>query len=337
MPMPAPVRVGVIGVGVMGAEHVRLLSSVVAGSEVAAVYDLDRNRAGSVAAGSGARIFDDPMVLIKDDAVDAVLLASSDRTHEQFVLACLAAGKIVLCEKPLAPDVGGCERILRAESDLGRRLVSVGFMRRYDPGYADLKKAVRTGELGAALIMHCVHRNAVAPPLPSAALISGSAVHEIDISRWLLGEELVSVTVHRPRAAAAAGGTQDPMVLVFSSASGVLIDVEVFVNAGYGYEVRCEVVAENGTAELVSPVRTATRRSGRVERAVPADWRGRFAEAYRHELQDWVDGISAGDAPRGASVWDGYVATAVAEAGIRALDTGRPQDVTLLERPALYA
>jgi myo-inositol 2-dehydrogenase / D-chiro-inositol 1-dehydrogenase len=331
-----PVRTGVIGVGVMGAEHARLLSSEVAGSEVAALYDLDPRRAESVAATCGARVFDDPMVLIKDDSIDAVLLASADKTHEQFAMACLAAGKPVLCEKPLAPDVAGCLRILQAEADLGHRLLSVGFMRRYDVGYADLKSALRVGDLGAPLLMHCVHRNATSPPQPSSVLISGSAVHEIDISRWLLEEELVSVTVHRPRPASAAGDTQDPVLLVFTSASGVVIDVEVFVNAGYGYDVRCEVVAENGCVLLDSPSPVISRRSGRSARAVAADWRDRFADAYRRELQDWVDGLAGGDPARGASGWDGYVATAVAEAGIRALDGGGPQDVVLREKPALY-
>jgi myo-inositol 2-dehydrogenase/D-chiro-inositol 1-dehydrogenase len=331
-----PVRTGVIGVGLMGAEHVRLLSQTVRGSEVTAVFDVNPQRAETVAAASGARVLDDPMVLIKDDAVDAVLLASSDETHEQFVLACLAAGKPVLCEKPLAPGVAACVRILHAESELGRRLVTVGFMRRYDPGYADLKNALRDGDLGSVLLMHCVHRNTTAHGQTSEMLISGSAVHEIDIARWLLDEELVSVTVHRPRVSARSGRTQDPMLLVFASASGVVVDVEVFLNAGYGYDVRCEVVAEGGTVLLDSPPPTLRRSTGQSARALPVDWRVRFAEAYRLELQDWVDGVAADDPARGASAWDGYAATQVAEAGIRALDTGRQQDVAVRAKPALY-
>lgn len=331
-----PVRIGVIGVGVMGAEHVRLLSHAVAGSTVSAVFDVDQRRAETVAAGCGAQAFDDPMVMIKDHDVEALLIASSDQTHEQFVLACVAAGKPVLCEKPLAPDVDGCVRILQAESEFGRRLVSVGFMRRYDPGYVDLKHALTDGGLGPALLMHCVHRNAVSAGQASSALISGSAVHEIDIARWLLDEELVSVTVHRPRRSERAGNTQDPMLLVFSSASGVLIDVEVFINAGYGYEVRCELVGEHGTVSLDAPAPTVLRTSGQIARAVPADWRPRFAEAYRRELQAWVGGIESVDDGRIASAWDGYVATEVATSGIRALETGRPQRIELRDRPELY-
>jgi myo-inositol 2-dehydrogenase / D-chiro-inositol 1-dehydrogenase len=331
-----PVRIGVIGVGVMGAEHARLLSKVVSGSEVSAVFDVDPQRGAQVADAYGARVHDDPMVLIKDDQVDAVLIASSDQTHEQFVLASLAAAKPVLCEKPLAPDVAGCLRILEAEGEQGRRLVSVGFMRRYDPGYVDLKNALHSNEIGNALMLHCSHRNAANPGVQSATLISGSAVHEIDITRWLLDEELTAVTVHTPRRAAAAGDTQDPLLLVFESASGVIVDVEVFVNAGYGYDVRCELVADRGSVTLDSPPPTVLRTTGTVSRLVPADWRPRFAEAYRRELQDWVAGVAIDDPARGASAWDGYVATAVAQAGIRALESGERQPVPLLDKPDRY-
>lgn len=339
-----PVRIGVIGVGVMGAEHARLLSHVVSGSEVSAVFDVDRRRAETVAHSCRAQIFDDPIVLVKDNDVDAVVIASSDQTHAQFVLACLAEGKPVLCEKPLAPDVADCARILRAESDLGRRLISVGFMRRYDPGYVELKLALSDGGIGPALLVHCVHRNAISVGHPSASLISGSAVHEIDIARWLLDEELVSVTVHRPRPSERSGGAQDPVLLVFSSTSGVLIDVEVFVNAGYGYDVRCEVVGENGTVSLDPLPPTVRRQSGHTARAVPADWRPRFAEAYRRELQAWVDGVESDQHGQlacawdgsVASAWDGYVATEVAASCIRALDTGQPQQIELRGKPELY-
>jgi myo-inositol 2-dehydrogenase/D-chiro-inositol 1-dehydrogenase len=333
------VRIGVIGVGVMGAEHARLLTEAISHSELEAVFDIDAERAAAVAATSpGARAFDDPMVLIKDDRVDGVLIASSDQTHEDFVLAAIAAGKHVLCEKPLSPTVEGCARIMRAETEAGRRLVSVGFMRRYDPGYVEMKRTVQSGELGRPLLVHCTHRNAsVAPGHPSSMLITGSAVHEIDIARWLLEEELAAVTVYTPRAAAGAVGTQDPLLLILESVSGVVIDVEVFVNAGYGYEVRCELVADHGTILLDSPAATVTRASGSAARTVAADWRPRFAEAYRRELQDWVSGIAADDPVRSASSWDGYVATEVAQVSVRALESRQRQEISLMEKPSLYS
>jgi myo-inositol 2-dehydrogenase/D-chiro-inositol 1-dehydrogenase len=118
-------------------------------------------------------------------------------------------------------------------------------------------------------------------------------------------------------------------LLVFESASGVLIDVEVFVNARYGYDVRCELVGEEGTVSLDAGAPTVLRHGAQLGSALPGDWRPRFAEAYRRELQDWVDGLRLDKTPRGASAWDGYAATAVAQAGVAALETGVRQLVEL--------
>jgi myo-inositol 2-dehydrogenase/D-chiro-inositol 1-dehydrogenase len=308
------VRVGIIGTGVMGADHARTLRDAVPEATVEAVSDADASRAASV----GVRVVHDPHALIKDPDIDAVLIASSDATHEEFAVACLAAGKPALCEKPLASDVAGCRRIVAAEAELGRRLISVGFMRRYDPGYVALKRSLDAGDLGAPLLLHCVHRNVSAPDWFAADMvITNSAGHEIDITRWLFGDEIAAVTVYRPGRSAALA---DPVLLVFETVSGVVVDTEVFVNAGYGYDVRCELVGERGPATASGPV--------------TADWRDRFADAYRLELTDWVDGVRAGEA-RGASAWDGYVASSVARAGVTELTTGRAA-VELPGKPALY-
>jgi myo-inositol 2-dehydrogenase/D-chiro-inositol 1-dehydrogenase len=334
----AAVQVGIIGTGVMGADHARLLSGAISGAELTAVFDVDGQRAAAVADAYGpARVLADPVELIRDKAVDAVLVASSDPTHEAFVLACLAAGKPVLCEKPLAPTVEGCARIVDAEAARGGRLVTVGFMRRYDPGFAALKAVLDGGEIGAALVLHCVHRNPSAPAgLPSATIITNSAIHEIDVARWLLGEEIVAASVHRPRASRAAGATQDPQILVLESAGGAVVDIEVFVNARYGYDVRCELVGEDGCVSLDAPPATELRRAGVVGRGLPEDWRPRFAEAYRRELQDWVDAVRGGRHPGGADAWDGYAATVVAQACVTALETGTRQEIKLPARPELY-
>jgi len=325
------VRVGVIGTGIMGSDHARMLSRTISGAALGAVFDVDSSRAQAVAGSLPAvTVFGDPQALIDDDGVDAVLVASSDPTHESLVLACIAAGKPVLCEKPLAPTVAGCRHIVNAEASAGRRLVSVGFMRRYDPGYVELKRLLDEGQIGRPLLLHCVHRNPAAPAsVPTGHLITGSAVHEIDIARWLFGDEIATIAVHTARSSRAAGTTRDPLMLVLETTSGVLVDVEVFVHARYGYEVRCELVGEEGAAALDAPAPTLLRRDFAVSRGLAADWRPRFAEAYRRELQDWIDGLRGAGPSALASAWDGYAATAVAEAGVVALETGLPQKVEL--------
>jgi myo-inositol 2-dehydrogenase/D-chiro-inositol 1-dehydrogenase len=119
--------------------------------------------------------------------------------------------------------------------------------------------------------------------------------------------------------------------VVLRAANGVLIDVEVFVNARYGYEVRCELVGETGTATLPDPTPLVIRRDGERRVPIAGDWRERFADAYRIELQDWVDGATSGP-----SAWDGYAATAVAQAGVESLRTGATTAVELAPRPPMY-
>ena len=174
-------------------------------------------------------------------------------------------------------------------------------MRRFDPGYVDLKARLDAGEIGRPLLVHCAHRNPfVHAFFDSAMIITDSAVHEADILRWLLGEEITSVDVRLPRASARAReGLRDPQLILMETASGVLADVEAFVSAGYGYDIRCEIVGEDGTLAL--PVDVS---SGFAER---------FAAAYGHELRAWI----AGEAVAGAA--DGFAAAAVCAAGVESL------------------
>ncbi len=337
------VRIGVIGVGQIGLDHVQRLTQRISGAQVVAVTDVDAGRAVSVAGEApGARIFADGHALIRDASIDAVVVTTSGPYHEPFVLDAIQQNTPVFCEKPLAPTIDACQRILDAEIAHGLRLIQVGFMRRYDDGYRAMKRTLDDGLLGTPLMVHCAHRNASTPAagFTSEMLITDAAIHEIDLMRWLLDQEIAAVTaVLRPRRTSRAGAhLQDPQILILEMADGALVDVEVFVNCSYGYDIRCEVVGERGTVSLDDSagdgvvIRGGGRRSGRV----PADWRERFVRAYDVELQDWVDSVAAGVA-RGPSAWDGYAATAVAEHGLEALRTGARVPVPLPVRPDFYA
>jgi myo-inositol 2-dehydrogenase / D-chiro-inositol 1-dehydrogenase len=330
-------NIGVIGTGLMGSTHVRILSTLVSGATVTAVSD--PVSAEQVAAGQGVgTIHADPLALIRDDGVDAVLIASPAGTHEALTLACLQEGKPALCEKPLTASADASARVVDAEAALGRRLVQVGFMRRYDAAYLELKRGLDDGAIGAPLLAHMAHRNAAAPPhFDSAMLITDSVVHEIDVVRWLLGEEIVRATVFAPRASSRTKpGLQDPQLVLFETESGRLVDVECFVSSGYGYDIRCEVVGETGTLELAPPARvTARAATGRGVAVDPGFWT-RFAPAYQDELQGWVNAVSRGE-PTGPTAWDGYAAAAVSEAAVVSLRDGGTVGVQLIERPDLYA
>ena len=339
-PDPPAVGVGVIGVGMIGQDHIRRITQVLTGGAVVAVNDVDQARAGQVAAGlPGTTVHPTAAGLVADDRVDAVLVASWGPAHEDQVVAAIAAGKPVFCEKPLAPTSDACLRIMDAEIAAGRRLVQVGFMRRYDAGYRAMKASLDDGGLGVPLLMHCAHRNPSVPDygFTTDMIISDSSVHEIDIVRWLFGEEIVAATVLNPRRSGhAPAGLQDPLVLLLETASGAIVDDELFVSARYGYDVRGEVVCETGTVALADvsevTVRTGNRHSGRV----PVDWRDRFIRAYDAELQDWLNAVAAG-AWTGPCAWDGYAAAAVTDAALEALRTGQRTAVTMAERPEFYA
>jgi myo-inositol 2-dehydrogenase/D-chiro-inositol 1-dehydrogenase len=330
------IRIGVIGTGVMGADHARTLARHVSGAVLKNVYDADAARAKIIADETGAEaVAASPAALINDRTVDAVLIASPDATHRELVLACLQARKPVLCEKPLAPTPAECLDVIAAEAKLGKQLVQVGYMRRFDPSYVDMKTAHRSGQLGKALMFHCLHRNVSAPSWFDAKMaVTNSAVHEFDIARWLLDDELASVQAHIPAVSRAEAGS--PVFLVLSTAKGLLVTIEVFNNAGYGYDVRGELVCEKGTLSLRQPA--SIESNANLVRAIsyPADWRPRFATAYRLQLDAWINAVAAGRA-EGASAWDGYAASAIAEAGVRSLAEGRPLATELAKRPPLYS
>lgn len=332
------VRVGIIGTGLIGTDHGQKLARRIAGATVSAVTDVNRARAEEVAADLGAAVIDSAESLIASPDVDAVLIASVGPTHAEYVLACLAAGKHVLCEKPLATTVEDCLRILEAESALGERRVVVGFMRRVDAGYEQVKAGLDAGSIGVPLMVHNVHRNpTVGEAYTSFMTMTDSVIHEVDTIRWLVGEEIASIQVLPPkRSPRAFPHLQDPQFVAFTTESGILATVDFFANAQYGYDVRCEVVGSEGTASLVNPALCTTLLAGRDTAEVAPDWRVRFGAAYHAELQAWIDGVARDEAV-GPSTWDGYAATLVTERGVEAVKTpGQPVAVTYVEKPALY-
>ncbi|MFG2352333.1 Gfo/Idh/MocA family protein [Streptomyces sp. NPDC048521] len=329
--------VAVLGAGHMGADHIRRLDQVVSGARVAAVADPDVERAKEAAAGlAGVTVHADPAAALDAPGVEAVLIASPGPAHEEALLACFSRGLPVLCEKPMVPDATGALRVVEAEARLGRRLAQIGFMRRYDTEYRRLKALLDGGGLGRPLMLHCTHRNVSSPAgFTSAMLINSSVSHEIDAARWLLGQELTAVTVLRPRSATGGPeGLVDPQFVLFETERGALVDVEVFVNCGFGYQVRCEAVCEGGSARIGDEHTMVVTTRGSAAEEVAQDYLVRFADAYDREVQAWVDATRRGEVT-GPDVWDGYAVSAVAEAGVRALETGGRVAVDLAPRPGL--
>lgn len=341
------VRVGVIGVGAMGAAHIETLTRWIPSAKVVAAYDADVARATAACAEVGARVVGGSDELIAAADVDAVVIAAPDPLHEELVLACLSARKPTLCEKPLATSAAASRRVVDAEVATGSQLVQVGFMRRHDPAYEQLRQLVAAGGVGDVRVVHCVHRNPRAhPTATSEGIISNSMIHELDIVPWLLDDAWAAVTITVARLA--DGKLLDPQVGVLETRSGVLVTSEVFVNARYGYDVRCEVVGDAGTARLSPPYGLSVRKDGGDGAVVSADFVSRFSDAYRIELAAWIaatalggsgaaSGVSGAGGASGASAWDAYRADVAAAAAVESLHSGARVAIPDLERPALYA
>jgi myo-inositol 2-dehydrogenase/D-chiro-inositol 1-dehydrogenase len=332
-------NIGVIGCGMIGRDHTRRIQQVLAGAKVVALSDVNQANAESVQKDFApeARIFATGEELISSPEVHAVLVTSWGATHEPYVLAAIAAGKPVLCEKPLATTAEGARRIVEAEVAFGKKLVQVGFMRRYDAGYLALKDAVEQ-HTGAPILVHAAHRNPTVPEAYTTPMaIHDTMIHEIDVFRWLLNDDYVSARVLYPRNAARSHSKlRDPQVVVLETAKGVLIDIEIFVNCHYGYDIQCEVVGEDGTARLPEPMTVDMRLGAKRQSTILTDWKDRFVASYDVELQDFIVAAAQGDAT-GPTSWDGYAAAVTADACVAAQESaGNAVAITLPARPALY-
>jgi myo-inositol 2-dehydrogenase/D-chiro-inositol 1-dehydrogenase len=334
------VRIGCFGVGLIGREHIRRISETLSGGVVTAIADPHPDFARSVAPQfAGVGVSEDATSLAARDDVDAVLVTADDDNHESGVLAALAAGKPVFCEKPLTPTPEGCLRIMEAESATGRRLVQVGFMRRFDPDYGAVKQAIVEGVVGAPLLTHMAHRNVRPESMEwqSWQAITQTAVHEFDLTRWLLEEEIVSVRVDRGRSSSEVPeGASDPLVTVLETESGVRVDVETFIFCQYGYDIRCEVVGEHGTVALPDPPKPQLRLESGAGHAIGKSWRDRFTAAYNREIQAWIHAAAAGG-QTGPTSWDGYAAQALCAAALKSLaEPGTLVRPELIAKPTLY-
>ena len=324
-------NIALIGCGMIGREHIERIQNRIRGAKIVAVCDVFEEGAkkGAEIAGAGTKIYTDFNEAINDPDVNAVVVTTPGQFHKGPVLAAIKAGKPVFSEKPLATTLEDAKKVVEAEKASGKHLLQIGFMRRFDPDYIKMKKILDSGELGAPLMAHCISRTRSHPKNHTTEQhITNIAIHEIDICRWLLGENLNEVAVRFPRATCFAEGTcQDPQLVLMQSDSGVLIDVEVSGNSYYGYEILCELVCEKGTIRLPVAAEPIVRSYLQCGQAIPEDWTNRFVVAYQEELQHWVDYLQGKTDVPGPGAEDGYEACKISDALIKAQTTGQWEKV----------
>ncbi len=330
-------RVGVVGVGAIGRTHIDRINHKLQGARVVACSDVNVEFGKKVAEDYGCTFYEDGEAMIASDAVDALVVTTLDPFHEQYVMAAIRAGKYVFCEKPLAPEADACRRIVDAEMQGGKQLVQVGFMRRYDPGYRQLKKAIAERTYGEPLLLHCAHRNpCVDASYTTPMAVENSMIHEIDVIRWLLDEDYATAeVVFAKNTRRTHKDLMDPQIMILTTKSGVRIDVEAFVNTGHCYYIKCEVCCEDAILNLPEPATMQVCANAQTGHGVDKDWSTRFVEAYNVEFQEWINACKEGRVD-GPSAWDGYAGQVTAKAASKARDTQSVVKIDLEETPDFY-
>ena len=335
--MMEELKIGLVGTGAIGRTHIERINNKLSGAKVIACADKNVDFCRSVAEKYGLKAYETGEEMIAAPDVDAVIVTTLDPFHAEYVLAAIAAGKPVFCEKPLAPDAETCRKIVDAEIASGKHLVQVGFMRRYDAGYMQLKEAIASRKYGEPLLLHCAHRNpSVGDDYDTPMEVENSMIHEIDVLRWLLGEDYATAEVrYGKKCRRAHDKLQDPQVMILTTKSGVRIDVEAFVTTGHCYQIKCEVVCEDGILNLPESPTINVCAGANVGHEIDSDWSTRFAEAYNTEFQQWINATKEGRVD-GPTEWDGYAGQVAAAAASKARDTQSIVPIVYDEMPAFY-
>ena len=347
-------NIGVIGVGDMGSKHVRILANHVPQAKVVAVMDKSKNRLTKI-----SKYLDNPKIyyeaksLIDDNSVEAVLIASPDKTHADFAEYCISKGKFLLLEKPLGINIRDAEKVLKAEIKHGRRIVQVGLMREFDSQHIDIKKSIEKKNIGRPLLFRGIHKHLSQPGRSASNVIKNSAVHDIHSARWLMNDDIVSIIAEqipfsnsnrklKITESQNSWGTKSGkefatrlVLMQFKFKNGGLGSIEVDIDDNYGYEVIVEVSGEKGTLRTPSLVSPILRKGKSSSQLVEKDWLLRFDEAYKKELFSWVNATIKRKVI-GASVWDAYMAMKVAETAIKSLSTSKSEKVNLTKKPSIY-
>lgn len=331
-------KIGVVGVGAIGRTHIERINNKLQGAKVIACADVNETFGNSVAEKYGCKFYNKGEEMIASEDVDAVIVTTIDPFHEQYVMAAIQAGKYVFCEKPLAPEAEACKRIVEAEMAGGKQLVQVGFMRRYDQGYRQLKEAIQSRKYGEPLLLHCAHRNpTVDESYTTPMAVENSMIHEIDVLRWLLDEDYATAeVVFAKNTRRTHENLMDPQIMILTTKSGVRIDVEAFVNTGHCYDIKCEVCCEDAILNLPEPANIEVCANAQRGHAIHSDWSTRFVEAYNVEIQEWINATKEGRVD-GPTAWDGYVGQITAAAASKARDTKQVVQISIDEKPEFYA
>jgi len=330
--------VGVLGVGEMGRRHAENLRHMVPNGRLLAIADVALERARQTATELEIDNFYSSLeAMLECKGLDAVVIATPDKFHPAAVKLAAAAGKSILCEKPLALSLAEARESLDAVAK-AKVYFQVGFMRRYDPAYAAAMKRIEDGDIGTPVVFKSIGRDKDGPPLSSYhANINGmlfytNTIHDFDLARWLMQDEVSEVHAYttvaiRPEVAQFGDAVASVVNLKFKQ--GAIGNIESHAQAAYGYDVRTEIVGSKGSIMVGSLHQTpATFLTTQGSTKPLADhFLSTFANAYLAEIRDFVDCIAHGRPPRVTGV-DGLKALAIAAAAENSQVMGQPIKVS---------
>lgn len=326
--------VAFLGVGRMGVTHLRNLATI-PGVRVVTVADtrLEAAEHGRMLS-RAERATDDVAGAITDPRVDAVVICTPTTTHAGLIELAVRAGKAVWCEKPIALDLGETQRIVSLIEATGAS-VQLGFMRRFDPGYASAKRKIDEGAVGRIETFRALSRDTYPPPLKflksSGGIFLDMAVHDFDLARFLVGEvEAVqawgSVLIDERFAEA---DDVDTAVTLLRFESGALGVVETSRRSAWGYDIRTEVAGSQGkvVVEAVQKTPLTFSRAFGYEADHFESFPDRFDAAYRLELMAFFDALRAGRKPT-PDARDALETLRIAIAATHSRREGRPVQVS---------
>ena len=318
------------GAGRIGAIHAENIARH-PGARLGAIVDVDPDAAKRLASRHGSEVGTQASVLA-DRSIQAVVIASSTNTHADLVEAAARTGKAVFCEKPLDLDRRRAEACLAVVAECGVPLM-VGFNRRFDPHFARLARQLRDGRIGRVELLSFTSRDPSPPPLAyvrvSGGLFRDMMIHDFDMARWLLGEEPVEVFAAASvlvDPAIGAEGDVDTAVVTLRTRSGALCQISNSRRAVYGYDQRIEILGSKGAlrADNVALSTVAFAGADGIVSDKPLPFfLERYAEAYRLELDHFIEALTRGTPPLPDGD-DGVKALALADAALQSLQTGRP-------------
>lgn len=335
-------KLGLIGCGSIAHTHVGNLKNVLKNAVVTGVYDVSKEAEQQIIEQYDlkATIFDSIHDLITSEDVDAVMVCSRNDTHVEPILEAIEANKPVFTEKPMATNAEDCKKIIDAETKVGHKLVQVGFMRRFDPSYVELKQTIDDGDIGTPLMGYNRHftRTPATQYFETPNMINDAFIHEIDIVHWLFNDSYESVQVQfaRPNTLNPLKNLKDPEIATLKLKNGAIVNTYLTQNAEYGYDVMCQVIGEKGIAQLPDMPSLEIRKAGQISHHIDLDWTNRFTKAYQVELQTFIDEVSQNKKLTGPSAWDGYVAAVTADCAIQSQKDEQPVAIKLDQEPDLY-